>query len=83
MDIEAVKVSSKIGKMLKKPVPEVVLDLYLVLILIPKLNIYSANSLNYWPARPLTRNNAAALARARKRKHCEVLFCHIKRLCLK
>ena len=28
VDIEAVKVSSKIGKMLKKPVPEVVLDLY-------------------------------------------------------
>ena len=28
MDIEAVKVSSKIGKMLKKPVPEVVFDLY-------------------------------------------------------
>ena len=27
VDIEAVKVSSKIGKMLKKPVPEVVLDL--------------------------------------------------------
>ena len=28
VEIEAVKVSSKIGKMLKKPVPEVVLDLY-------------------------------------------------------
>ena len=27
VEIEAVKVSSKIGKMLKKPVPEVVLDL--------------------------------------------------------
>lgn len=29
MEIEALKVSSKIGKMLKKPVSEVVLDLYL------------------------------------------------------
>ena len=28
MEIKAVKVSSKIGKMFKKPVPEVVLDLY-------------------------------------------------------